>query len=91
MGRSADKGNDDLPTVGIYGICMKRAIFKIGRTASVTTCHRGEAYRVTIPIDWSTNEEKWDFPIAEIEDVSDVPFLQLAEQESKSRILMMVF
>jgi hypothetical protein len=33
MGRSSDKIDDDLPTVGIYGIGMKRAIFKIGRSA----------------------------------------------------------
>lgn len=36
MGRSSEK-SDDLPTVGIYGIGMKRAIFKIGRSASVIT------------------------------------------------------
>ena len=71
MGRSTDTGNDDLPTVGIYGIGMKRAIFKIGKTATVTTCHQGNAYRVLIPLDWSTDEEKWDFPIEDIGDVGD--------------------
>ena len=71
MGRSSEKSDDDLPTVGIYGIGMKRAIFKIGKTAVVTTCHDNKAYRVTIPLDWSTDEDKWDFPIEEIGDLSD--------------------
>lgn len=71
MGRSANKTEDELPTVGIYGIGMKRAIFKIGKTASVTTCHQGKAYRVTIPLDWSTNESEWDFPIEEIDETSN--------------------
>ena len=71
MGRASDKDLDSLPTVGIYGIGMKRAIFKIGRTASVTTCYEGRAYRVTIPLDWSTDETKWDFPIEEIHDLGN--------------------
>ena len=44
MGRSAEKSDDELPTVGIYGIGMKRAIFKIGRSAVVTTRNDGCLY-----------------------------------------------
>lgn len=51
MGRSAEKSDDELPTVGIYGIGMKRAIFKIGRSAVVTTRNDGCLYTVTIPED----------------------------------------
>ena len=63
MGRvpSTDK---EYPTIGIYGIGMKRAIFKIGKETVVHTCNNGTKYSVKIPIDW-VSDEKWDFPIEE--------------------------
>lgn len=67
MGRSSDKLDDALPTVGIYGIGMKRAIFKIGQSATVTTRNDSELYQVNIPNDWASSEEVWDFPITELE------------------------
>lgn len=69
MGRSSEKNDDDLPTVGIYGIGMKRAIFKIGRSAIVSTRNNGSLYQVRIPMEWATSEE-WDFPISELESPS---------------------
>ena len=68
MGRPPEKANESLPTVGIYGIGMKRAIFKIGRSASVTTRNKDALYRVTIPKEWTTSEDRWDFPIDELDD-----------------------
>lgn len=52
-------------TIGIYGIGMKRAIFKIGRKSVVHTCHNNKKYSVIIPDDWTSNTESWDFPIQE--------------------------
>ena len=72
MGRSSEKDSESLPTVGIYGIGMKRAIFKIGRSATVTTRNNDCLYRVTIPKDWTTTEEHWDFPLEEIEDSEEL-------------------
>lgn len=54
----------DHPTIGIYGIGMKRAIFKIGRAATVFTQNLGEKYSVSIPAEWA-NTLDWDFPINE--------------------------
>lgn len=68
MGRSSEKEDDDLPTVGIYGIGMKRAIFKIGNSAKVVTNNDGSSYQVIIPSDWAKSDEEWDFPIEDIED-----------------------
>ncbi len=65
MGRASDEG-DNLPTVGIYGIGMKRAIFKIGMSASVTTRNNNTVYKVTIPLDWASSEDIWDFSIEEL-------------------------
>ena len=68
MGRSEEEtatdGNDPLPTVGIYGIGMKRAIFKIGRSAHVYTKFNEEKYTVEIPKDWAS-VDGWDFPLIE--------------------------
>lgn len=68
MGRTPGKENDDLPTVGIYGIGMKRAIFKIGKSAVVTTCNDKKKYSVLIPSSWTSSEDDWDFPITDIPD-----------------------
>lgn len=72
MGRSSEKEDDDLPTVGIYGIGMKRAIFKIGRSANVITRNNDQVYQVIIPPDWADSDETWDFPI---KDVNNSPIL----------------
>ncbi|MGG5341237.1 ATP-binding protein [Enterococcus sp. AZ192] len=67
MGRTPENDvNEKLPTVGVYGIGMKRAIFKLGKSAVVKTKNDEEAYQVKINETWTT-EEKWDFPIEEID------------------------
>lgn len=66
MGRGPET-NTDQPTIGIYGIGMKRAIFKIGKKAEVHTLHKDERYTVLIPNDWSTSDD-WTFPIDENND-----------------------
>jgi len=53
----------ELPTVGIYGIGMKRAIFKIGREAIVHTKNKSNKYSVIIPKNWLDMSDKWDFKI----------------------------
>ncbi len=69
MGRSPDDSDgNDLPTVGIYGIGMKRAIFKIGRAAKVFTRNDGMLYSVTIPQTWATDDE-WYFTITDLTDI----------------------
>lgn len=59
-----DSTSTSLPTVGIYGIGMKRAIFKIGKSANVFTKFGDEKYTVKIPIEWAQSAS-WDFPIIE--------------------------
>lgn len=73
MGRSSQKMDVGLPTVGIYGIGMKRAIFKIGRAAEVFTRNEGELYRVVIPDDWESIEDNWNFPINDMDDEKVLP------------------
>jgi len=74
MGRvpnSEDK-NESLATVGIYGIGMKRAIFKMGCEATVTTKNNGSAYRVKILPEWANDANNWDFPIEDLSGDLDI-------------------
>ena len=63
MGRppKSDDG-ENLPTVGIYGIGMKRAIFKIGKEGSVCSNTPENEFCVYIPESWAT-EQSWGFKI----------------------------
>lgn len=70
MGRDENDSYDDSATVGIYGIGMKRAIFKIGRSAVVTSITPDDAFIVTIPKDWETQTE-WEFPMERIDRKTD--------------------
>jgi hypothetical protein len=70
MGRSPEDLTDEgKPTVGVYGIGMKRAIFKMGLSASVVTKNANETFCVDIPVDWVKNDD-WKFTL---KDVSEVP------------------
>src|ERR1017187_7169666 len=63
MGRieiSASKKERKLPTVGVYGIGMKRAIFKMGRSCTVTSRTKSDGFEVIIPSKWLTDETSWD-------------------------------
>lgn len=45
--------------VGTYGIGMKRAIFKLGKVASVLTKTEEDEYEVSIPPGWMDNPDLW--------------------------------
>lgn len=54
------KGRDlHLPTVGTYGIGMKRAMFKLGKNCTVETRTSTEAYTVHFPISWFNDPNDW--------------------------------
>jgi len=59
-------------SIGVYGIGMKRAAFKLGTKIDIRSTHKpdgGEAVSFVVPIDvprWLTNDEPpWDFDIEE--------------------------
>lgn len=68
LGRPADyKDDSEGPTIGIYGIGMKRAIFKMGREAEVTSQTSGEAFRVSISETWFGEKDNWFLPIVPLQ------------------------
>lgn len=66
MGREPNDNRDsDTETIGMYGVGMKRAIFKMGRNAIVKTRHGSDTYEVPISAAW-LDATNWDpLPINE--------------------------
>ena len=66
MGRDPDDDRDsDTETIGMYGVGMKRAIFKMGRDALVRTRHDKDTFEVPITSAW-LDAKNWDpLPINE--------------------------
>lgn len=67
LGRGFGEESSDLATVGLYGIGMKRAIFKMGMECAVTTHHKDnnvdEAFQVKITPEWMQNDDLWDLEL----------------------------
>lgn len=73
MGREPDDERDsDTETIGMYGVGMKRAIFKMGREALVRTRYGEDTYEVQISSAW-LNAKEWDpLPINEPTEASEI-------------------
>lgn len=65
LGRPSVDLDGDIPTIGVYGIGMKRAIFKIGRNGVVETRHPGFRRCVAYPPGWFA-KDKWELDVSEI-------------------------
>ena len=64
MGREPDDDRDsDNETIGMYGVGMKRAIFKMGRNAFVRTRHGNDIYEVPITSAWLDSKDWAPLPI----------------------------
>ncbi len=64
MGREPDDDRDsDAETIGMYGVGMKRAIFKMGRDSLVRTLFEGDAFEVPISSAWLDNKDWEPLPI----------------------------
>lgn len=65
MGKDDQNRDNNLPTVGVYGIGMKRAIFKIGKECSISTKNKGDCYDVEITPTWIADPTDWHLPVSE--------------------------
>ena len=63
MGRSKDRPSDADGTVGVYGIGMKRAIFKMGEHCLISTQSGTHGYDVEITPKWIGDEDDWAIPV----------------------------
>lgn len=66
MGNAGDGARSNptnRPLVGTYGIGMKRAIFKMGNVARISTKTKTDEYDVVIPDGWTEESENWDLKV----------------------------
>lgn len=69
LGRPSIDLDDDLPTIGMYGIGMKRAIFKMAKDATVISRSRDSAIKVRYDPNWLDPEsDDWDLPFEKLTD-----------------------
>lgn len=64
MGRPHKEDEENEGTVGVYGIGMKRAIFKIGSECIIESNHTDGAFSVNITPEWIKGEG-WTIPLEE--------------------------
>lgn len=66
FGRKADAPVDATESIGLYGIGMKRALFKIGKDITVESSTAQEAFSVNIDVvEWAKKKD-WDFDLDEL-------------------------
>lgn len=63
LGRVDTNRDESIPTVGMYGIGMKRALFKIGQHSQVHSQHGDESYSVNISPSWLEDDHDWHLPL----------------------------
>ncbi len=67
FGRKPNSPSDVKGGIGLYGIGMKRAIFKIGRFCEVASDAEDAAFKVTVDVsEWELRED-WDFTYEDLE------------------------
>ena len=67
-----DERDSTIETVGMYGIGMKRAIFKMGRKCVVTSQPTASTtYQVTIAPSWFKQDQEWTLPLKKTTDRLD--------------------
>jgi len=57
---------EDTPTIGLYGIGLKRAIFKIGKNIIFKTDDGKDYCKLIIDEKWMNDEKLWTLPVHEI-------------------------
>ena len=73
FGRRKDAPVDAQGTIGLYGIGMKRAIFKIGRKARIESRHKKDAFVVRIDVgEWEKQDDDWDFDIDSLDEADAI-------------------
>lgn len=65
MGRSSDRPPVTPGSVGVYGIGLKRAIFKMGKDCLISTQNGEHRYEVEIKPEWidDETEDAWKIPV----------------------------
>ncbi|EKN6222157.1 ATP-binding protein [Yersinia enterocolitica] len=73
LGRPNDRKTENMPTIGIYGIGMKRAMFKLGYSSEVFTKTEDEEFVVRITPEWLGDDKNWDLTLEDEHSNLDTP------------------
>jgi hypothetical protein len=74
LGRSSTELDKNLPTIGMYGIGMKRAIFKMGEEATVQSKLSDQTFSVSYDKAWlDPSNDEWDLPIKTLAKANEDP------------------
>lgn len=68
FGREANTPKSGKETTGIFGIGMKRALFKMGRFFEIESTTKKSFFSAQLDIDVWKNETKWRFPFTKCEE-----------------------
>lgn len=69
-------------SLGVYGIGLKRALFKLGNNIEVESKTPNSGFRVSFRVDeWAADEDEWSFPMERLEGAESL-------QESGTRIVV---
>jgi len=63
FGRRRDAPSDAEYGIGLYGIGMKRAIFKLGRKIEIQSTTASDSFVVPIDVETWSNKQEWDFDL----------------------------
>jgi hypothetical protein len=62
-------------SVGVFGIGMKRALFRLGRKFSVESVAQNSSFQMSVDVDkWESDPESWNFKFDNVEENLDVPY-----------------
>lgn len=77
MGRADSERDKDLATVGVYGIGMKRAVFKLGKHTEIKSQTTKGGFSLSIPPEWLEDDTEWDLPLLEENEILGGPGTQI--------------
>lgn len=65
MGRPVGELDNDIPTIGMYGIGMKRSVFKMGTDIKILSRNDERCFRVEITKKWLEDDKLWTLEMLE--------------------------
>jgi hypothetical protein len=86
MGRADSERDKDLPTVGVYGIGMKRAVFKLGRQIDIASRTSTEGFNVSISPEWLDSDDDWELPLLVDNEALDTPGTKIEVRDLRDGI-----
>lgn len=87
LGRPSIEKDGDVPTIGMYGIGMKRAIFKISQSAIVTSIHPEISASVSYSKEWlDPDNQSWDLDLDPAEPAGKNPGVTISSDDLKPEV-----